>query len=221
MVEVNAADIGAREVRDENSPIKLAETFDKAATTAFKRINRNVKENEQLVPLTSIGGQARDLVEGDIVREGADTANQGRIRTAMKRAIDKYADAMRAYADDPSKFQGRDPTNSLEIFYRQERITVDNPGLDNKFIKDVDPYLFADLMNTVQAEVDADKDDAKAEFSIMSKKWKKILERKRQNPKYNMGGFDSERDDGHTQFTWWMTQVYADNPTAERLYNDN
>jgi len=221
VVRVNAAELGARKVRDENSPIKLAESFDKAATTAFKRINKNVEEAKQLVPLTSLGGQARDLVEADIVREGSDTTNQGRIRTAMKRAIDKYADAMRRYADDTSSFQGRDPSIALEVFYRQERISVDNPGFDNKLIKDADPYKLADLMNTVQAEVDREQDDAKAEFNIMSKRWKKIIERKRQNSSYDMGGFDSKRNDGHTPFTWWMTQVYANNPTAEQLYNDN
>ncbi|MDA7651338.1 lytic transglycosylase domain-containing protein [bacterium] len=221
VVRVNAAELGAKKVRDENSPIKLAESFDKAATTAFKRVNKNIEEAQQLVPLTSLGGQARDLVEADIVREGSDTTNQGRIRTAMKRAIDKYADAMRRYANDPSSFQGRNPSNSLEVFYRQERISVDNPGFDNKLIKDADPYKLADLMNTVQAEVDQEQDDAKAEFNIMSKQWKKIIERKRQNSSYDMGGFDSERNDGHTPFTWWMTQIYANNPTAEQLYNDN
>ena len=45
---------------------------------------------------------------------------------------------------------------------------------------------------------------------------------KEKTPTYNMGGFeDKERTDGHTAFTWWMSQIYANNPTAEQLFNDN
>jgi len=219
---VNAASIGAKKVIPENSPIELAKSFDSAAEQAFKRVNKGVKEENQLVPLTSLGGAARDLVMEDIAKEAADTSNQGRIKTAMRRALDKYADANLQFKKDKTSFDGRDPVDSLLYFYRQERIAVDNPGLNMKYVEGADPYKLADLMNTVQQEVDQSKTDAKVEFKAMNNKWNKILERKRKDPDYNMGGFeDKKRTDGHTAFTWWMSQIYANNPTAEQLFNDN
>ena len=140
----------------------------------------------------------------------------------MRRALDKYADANLQFKKDDTSFGGRDPVNSLLYFYRQERIAVDNPGLNMKYVEGADPYKLADLMNTVQQEVDQSKTDAKVEFKAMNNKWNKILERKRKDPDYNMGGFeDKKRTDGHTAFTWWMSQIYANNPTAEQLFNDN
>ena len=219
---VNAASIGAKKVIPENSPIELAKSFDSAAKQAFERVNKGVKEENQLVPLTSLGGAARDLVMEDIAKEAADTSNQGRIKTAMRRALDKYADANLQFKKDDTSFGGRDPVNSLLYFYRQERIAVDNPGLNMKYVEGADPYKLADLMNTVQQEVNQSKTDAKVEFKAMNNKWNKILERKRKDPDYNMGSFeDKERTDGHTAFTWWMSQIYANNPTAEQLFNDN
>ena len=196
----------------------VSENNFKVLDEALKRANNKYGlENEnRLSPTQDIADQATDILISEIEKYGANPRKQRALQQSLNVAIRQWAEDNANYAKNGGP---RDPYDALRFYFDKQKIVYDFK-LPPALVQDADPYLAAELMNVVQRDAELDKDDAKVNFQKASEVWGRISKAiKGKKNKGQFNGYDQERDDGHTQFTWWLSQIYADDPGAIELFN--
>jgi len=218
---------GAQEMSEEISdPVKAPARYQEKAVQAFKNAFYGMEEDQRVAAPITVGGEAFELLKRDLAKGGRDPQTQSRAMAAMDNALRKYAQHNAMFVRDPDKYEDdygtdRNPLNSLEAFYRAERIAVDARRLNPKHVEGTSPYKLMELTNQMDAE-DVVGGDYTEEMNNASEVWSRIVAKKKKDKNYNMRGFSiDENTQGYSPFTWWLYNLYENEPAAKALLQEN
>ena len=229
----NATLFGATKVNpDLHDPGKVQQNFLSELKVLQDQVNKNVTDADDKVSMIhnpAVASHMSDIYFEDLRRYGSDPNKTNRLKTGMRRAAKKWAEAMRAFKDDG----GIDPAKKLTAFYHNEIIDM-RMGIDKTAFDKVDPQITLDLFQNAAGQ--GLRTDAQVEEYFKMAQGVYNYAKLNDKPMYGFNYAKKDFEDldsdealyGHNNFSWWLTNLQqAKNDkdqksnAAVKLLNDN
>jgi len=230
----NATLFGATKVNpDLHDPGKVQQNFLKELKILQDQINTGYTEAEDKVSMVNnpaVASHMSDIYFEDLRRYGSDPNKTNRLKTGMRRAAKKWAEAVRAFKNKDTAI---DPINKLPAFYHAEIVDM-RMGIDMSSFDKVDPQITLDLFQNA-ANQGLRTDAQVEEYFQMAQgvyNYAKLNKKPMYGFKYDKDEFEDLDSDealyGHNNFSWWLTSLQqartekdAGSNPAVKLLNDN
>jgi len=206
----NATLFGATKVNpDLHDPGKVQQNFLSELKILQDQVNKNVTDAEDKVSFIhnpEVASTMSDIYFDDLRRYGSDPNKTNRLKTAMRTAAKKWAEAMKDFKDEDTDI---DPAKKLTAFYHNEIIDM-RMGIDKTAFDKVDPQITLSLFQNAAGQ-GLRTDEQVEEYFEMAQgvyNYAKLNEKEMHGFKYDKKEFEGLDSDealyGHNNFSWWL-----------------